>query len=190
MLKKLAISWMLCTQAFAFEGEAEKGIQYVAKYAMHTVKSKNFQDLTHNLFSDPKAQEEVIQYLKMNGILKRSLPDVVAEGTTLTIRERSKNSTLDLSKISAMKVVYNGQEITFTGKENFKDVYRALMKRQYLKQSHIGIYWFISEAEAALPVLSVVTLSSYALAAIHEEAQAKAAMIPKAQAPVVKKSNR
>lgn len=190
MLKKIAISWMLCAQAFAFEAEAEKGIQYVAKYAMQTAKSKNFQDLSQNLFSDSKALDQVNRFLKINKISKRSLPDVIAEGTTLTIRERTRNSTLDLSKISAMKVIYNKQEIIFTGKESFREIYHALLKKQYIKQSHIGIYWFLSEAEAALPVLSVVTLSSYTMAALSEELQARAVAAPKETATVTKKNSR
>lgn len=179
--------WMLCSYAFA---ETDKGLVYVAKYAMQTARSKNFQDLTQNIFNDLKAKENVLAFLKRNEILSRSLPDVIAEGNVLTIKERSQNTTLDLSKVDQKKLVYNGHEIIFTGDEAFIDIYRTFLKKQPKKRT-TWFSWFFSEAEASMPVISVVALSTYALAVIKEES----ASLPKPQAvsspkPKARRANR
>src|SRR5689334_8798343 len=79
--------------------QQDNSVQYVAQYAMQTVKSKNFKDLAENLFSSPFERKEILVFLKKHDLLKRSLPDVIAEGSQITIKERKRNTTLDLSQL-------------------------------------------------------------------------------------------
>ena len=146
--------------------ESDNSVQYVARFAMQTAKSKNFQELAENLFSNQTEKEEVLKFLKKEGLLKRSLPDVMAEGSQIAIKERTQVTTLDFSQIGSMKFVFNGKTIPFNGKENFAGVYHAFKKLHGKKRADSWFPFFMSEAHAELPILAVVTLSAYAKASI------------------------
>ncbi len=161
----ILLSWNL-----AFSQE-DNSVQYVARFAMQTAKSKNFQELAENLFPREVERQEVLLFLKKQGLLKRSLPDVMAEGSVLTIKERSKITSLDLSEVHLMKLIFNGKRIPFDGKEDFKQIYQAFKKIHSKKWSDYWLSFFIKEAHADLPILAIVTLSSYAKASIAARAE-------------------
>ncbi len=138
---------------------------------MQTAKSKNFQELAENLFTQEAQKKEVLLFLKKEGLLKRSLPDVMAEGSILTIKERSRTTTLDLSEVYMMKLIFNNKKIPFDGKEDFKQIYQTFKKIHSKKWSDYWLSFFIKEAHADLPILAVVTLSSYAKASIAAHAE-------------------
>ncbi len=152
-------------------GQEDNSVQYVARFAMQTAKSKNFQELAENLFPQEAERREVLKFLKKEGLLKRSLPDVMVEGSIITIKERSKMTSLDLSEVHSKKLIFNGKKIPFDGKEDFKQIYLTFKKLHSKKWSDRWLSFFIREAHADLPILAVVTLTSYAKASIAAHAE-------------------
>lgn len=151
-LLKWGLLFLLSVQAF---GQQDRSIEFVAKAALQTAKSKNFQDLTENLFSDLSEREEVMKFLKKHQLLKRSLPDIIAEGPRITIKERSSLTTLDFSQVHVKKLKLNGQTFHFAGQEKFTTLYQAFKKNKKLKQ-----------ASSDLPILALVALTTYAKASL------------------------
>ncbi len=171
--------FILITAMFSFNlasAKEDNSIQYVARFAMQTAKSKNFQELAENLFPQEAQKKEVLLFLKKEGLLNRSLPDVLAEGSILTIKERSKTTTLDLSEVYKMKLIFNGKRIPFDGREDFRQIYQTFKKIHSKKWSDYWFSIFIKEAHAELPILAVVTLSSYAKASIVAHVEEAALM--------------
>ena len=168
----LIFSLLFVTTSFA---QQDNSVQYVAQYAMQTVKSKNFKDLAENLFSSPFERKEILVFLKKHDLLKRSLPDVIADGSQITIKERKRNTTLDLSELSHMKLVFNNEVIPFTGKESFLDIYQKFTRIHGKKNQAGGkLQLFMSEAFADLPVLATVALANYAKASVAATMQDQA----------------
>ena len=184
----LIMTLFFVSQTFA---QQDNSAQYVAQYAMQTVKSKNFKDLAENLFSSPFERKEVLVFLKKHDLLKRSLPDVIADGSQIIIKERKRNTTLDLSQLPQMKLVFNNEVVPFTGKESFLDIYQKLTRIHSKKQAGIKFHFFISEAFAELPVLATVALASYAkasvIATLHDQSCPQNASLCEAQAKTLQK---
>jgi hypothetical protein len=166
--------------------DADTAIQFVAKFAMKTIKSRNFQDLAFNLFAKAEDRKEWSDFLTKHELLKRSLPDIYTDGPVIAVKERSHDSTLDLSQLHRMKLIYNGQSIPFKGNETYVQIYLSMLKihdrRVAVDDSSPswlhGIFHgghdfglmplFFHEADASTPVLAVVTLAAYAHASIRE----------------------
>ena len=152
--------------AVSLWAQEDHSTRYVAHYAMETAKAKNFKDLAENLFPNPFERKEVLVFLKKHDLLKRSLPDVIAEGSQLIIKERKRNTILDLSQLPQMKFVFNNENLKFTGRESFLELYQKLTILHGKKQAGGRMQIFMSEAFADLPVLATVALAQYAKASM------------------------
>jgi hypothetical protein len=163
------ILWVLiCNLFFLNSTWADESMSsvYVTRFAMQTVKSKNFKELAENLFQDPFERKEVLVFLKKNSLLKRALPDLMAEDSKIIIKERKKSIVLDFSQMGDFKLFLDKELVPYTGRESFADLYHTLCKMQKPQQAGGKWSWVLPEASAALAVLANVALAQYGKAAM------------------------